>query len=77
VLASSRREDAVVYRGDGRTGADLWERSFECFAEEVERYEYPGSLGYSHDLIDPEGTNAEQIDDIYRVLYEHLELPPE
>jgi hypothetical protein len=35
------------------------------------------SLGYAHDLIDPQGVNAEHIDDIYQVLYEYLELPRE
>lgn len=31
-------------------------------------YEFPGSLKYAHDLIDPAGQNAKVIDDIYRTL---------
>jgi hypothetical protein len=32
-------------------------------------------LGYRHDLVDPEGENAEQLDDIYATLGPLLGIP--
>ncbi len=37
-------------------------------------YDFPSGLGYRHDLVDPEGENAERLGDIYPVLAELLEL---
>lgn len=39
-------------------------------------YDFPASLGYRHDLVDPEGENAERLVDIYPVLAELLGLEP-
>ena len=43
----------------------------------VDFYEYDKPLGFAHDLIDPDGMNAEKIDEIYAELYPLLGLPVE
>jgi esterase/lipase len=43
-------------------------------AGQYEEYEYPAELGYAHDLIDPQGSNATSIEAIYRTLYPYLGL---
>lgn len=45
-------------------------------AARYETFEFPASAGYAHDLIDPDGLNADHIDAIYAALYPYLGLPP-
>ena len=53
------------------------ERLLRLNQPSVDRFDYvfPESAGYKHDLVDPNGENAEDIDAIYRSLRLLLDLP--
>lgn len=51
-------------------------KELKPIAGEYAQLEYPAAADYAHDLIDPDGMNAESIDDIYRTLYPYLGLTP-
>ena len=38
-------------------------------------YAFPAADGYRHDVVDPEGENAENLDEIYPVLGPLIGLP--
>ena len=52
----------------------MFERELAPMATEALQFEFPAPSDYAHDLIDPEGQNAEDIDAIYDKLWPYLGL---
>lgn len=72
VYISNAADDSV----DEVFGDAVFKEQLGPLAEEVEFHEFDESLGYAHDIVDPNGLNAEYIDDIYPHLYEWLGIAP-
>jgi carboxylesterase len=63
--------DSVV--DNARVGRLADRQGSDC--PDVVRYEFDRALGYGHDLIDPDGDNSRDIQDIYRELGPVIGLP--
>jgi hypothetical protein len=68
VYISNAADDSV----NEEYGDMVFERHVGVMSDEVLFLEFEESLGYAHDLIDPEGLNAQSIDEIYARLFEWL-----
>jgi pimeloyl-ACP methyl ester carboxylesterase len=57
-------------------GYHVFETKIGPISRKLEFYEFARKLGYAHDLIDPNGENAKNIDAIHAELYPLLGLTP-
>jgi hypothetical protein len=71
IVITNAADDSVDERLARSSIAD----ELESLSDEYVEYEFPEELGYAHDLIDPDGVNAENIEAIYAELLPRLELP--
>ena len=72
-LFVSNASDRSVNEG---LGYHVFETKIGPISRKLEFYEFARKLGYAHDLIDPNGENAESIEAIHAELYPLLGLPP-
>ena len=70
LLVTNEHDPAVNNDGAEALGAAL-----EMVAIDREEYRFRDELGLGHDLVDPQGENAERIPEIYPVLSELMDLP--
>lgn len=76
VVITNENDGAVSNVGVSAVERRL-ERLLRLNQHSVDRFDYvfPESAGYKHDLVDPNGENADDIDAIYRSLRLLLDLP--
>ena len=76
VVITNENDGAVSNVGVNAVERHL-ERLLRLNQPSVDRFDYvfPEGAGYKHDLVDPNGENAEDIDAIYRTLRLLLDLP--
>ena len=55
-------------------GERIFKEKVGAHAESFEFHEFAKSLGYAHDVIDPQGLNADHIEEIYDELFPWLGL---
>jgi carboxylesterase len=70
VVVTNENDGAVSNVGVGQVADHLADSSLERIDKD-----FPAADGYGHDLIDPQGENADRIEEIYPQLAELLGLP--
>jgi len=70
VLITNAADSSV----DEQAAKDIVKKELTPHATETLEYEFPKANGYAHDIIDPEGMNAKNVDAIYARLWPYLGL---
>jgi hypothetical protein len=68
VLVTNAADDSVR-EGLAR---DVVSQRLKPLSDSYQQFEFPRTLRYAHDLIDPNGLNGKNIDAIYGALYPYL-----